>query len=62
MTGANGSDRFARIHLSLTEPELFLQGYTLDELSIALDDKHACLYEDGDPDTCPAFRLRQSSR
>ncbi|MFJ4322332.1 hypothetical protein ACIP3A_04320 [Streptomyces tricolor] len=48
----------ARVHLSFTAPELFLRGYTLDMLSVATDAERTYLYEDDDPDVCPAFRLR----
>ncbi|MFG3152106.1 hypothetical protein ACGF7W_08655 [Streptomyces sp. NPDC048219] len=41
-----------------TAPERFLDGDTLDSLSIAGGDGRTYLYADGDPDVCPAFRLR----
>jgi hypothetical protein len=48
----------ARVHLSFTEPELFLRDYTVDMLSVATDSERTYLYEDDDPDVCPKFRLR----
>lgn len=52
----------AQVHLSVTAPERFLHGDTLDALSIAEDGSRLSLYEDDDPDVCPAFRLRKQSR
>ncbi|MGW0189422.1 hypothetical protein ACWDV7_27195 [Streptomyces sp. NPDC003362] len=56
--GGTSATEFAHVTLSLTAPERFLPGDTLDSLSIAEDDGRTYLYEDGDPDVCPAFRLR----
>lgn len=56
--GGTRSGEHAQVHLFITEPRLFLRGYTLDALSIATDSKRTHLYEDDDPDVCPAFRLR----
>ncbi|MGW1596420.1 hypothetical protein [Streptomyces sp. NPDC002343] len=56
--GGSEAGDHARVHLSFTEPELFLRGYTVDMLSVATDSEHTYLYEDDDPDVCPAFRLR----
>ncbi|MFF9022383.1 hypothetical protein [Streptomyces eurythermus] len=50
----------AQVHLSFTEPELFLRDYTVDMLSIAEDSQRMYLYEDYDPDVCPTFRLRRT--
>ncbi|WP_225838131.1 hypothetical protein [Streptomyces sp. NK08204] len=47
-----------QVGLSLTEPRFFLPGDTLDTLSIAGDGKRTYLYQEDDPDTCPAFRVR----
>ncbi|MBP2053451.1 hypothetical protein J2Z21_006444 [Streptomyces griseochromogenes] len=59
--GSTGSDEYAKVSLSFTEPELFLPDDTLDALSIAIDSKRTFLYEDDDPDVCPNFRLRLTS-
>ncbi|MFF9626916.1 hypothetical protein [Streptomyces griseosporeus] len=59
--GTSGADH-AYVSLSFTAPQRFLDGDTLDRLSIAEDGAHVYLYEDDDPDVCPAFRLRKQSR
>ncbi|MEU2717510.1 hypothetical protein [Streptomyces sp. NPDC007205] len=55
-----GSEAHARVQLSFTEPRTFLNGDTLDKLSIAMDSERTYLYEDDDPDVCPKFRLRMT--
>ncbi|KOV62712.1 hypothetical protein [Streptomyces sp. MMG1121] len=56
-----GSDAHARVRLSLTEPRTFLNGDTLDKLSIAKGAGQTYLYEDDDPDVCPKFRLKMTT-
>lgn len=56
--GGTSATEFARLSLSFTAPERFLEGDTLDSLSIAQSDGRTFLYADDDPDVCPAFRLR----
>ncbi|MGV9761617.1 hypothetical protein ACWDUC_38250 [Streptomyces tricolor] len=58
VVGGNSSDEYGRVRLSFTEPERFLRDDTLDSLSVATDSERTYLYEDDDPDVCPAFRLR----
>ncbi|MEU8030322.1 hypothetical protein AB0C13_17025 [Streptomyces sp. NPDC049099] len=58
MQSGTGPEAHARVQLSFTEPRSFLNGDTLDKLSIATDAKRTYLYEDDDPDVCPKFRLR----
>ncbi|AWT43798.1 MULTISPECIES: hypothetical protein [Streptomyces] len=60
--GGNSAAEHAYVALSFTTPERFLEGDTLDRLSIAGDGARVYLYEDDDPDVCPAFRLRKQSR
>jgi hypothetical protein len=48
-----------QVGLSFTEPRLFLDGYTIDKLSIAMDSTRTYLYKNDDPDACPAFRLKK---
>lgn len=56
--GGTPATEFARLSLSFTAPRRFLDGDTLDSLSIAEGDGRTYLYADDDPDACPAFRLR----
>ncbi|MEU3821596.1 hypothetical protein AB0E74_18555 [Streptomyces sp. NPDC030392] len=56
--GGTAATEFARLSLSFTAPKRFLEGDTLDSLSIAEGDGRTHLYAEGDPDVCPAFRLR----
>ncbi|MEV5546562.1 hypothetical protein AB0L35_10620 [Streptomyces sp. NPDC052309] len=56
--GSTSATEFAHLSLSFTAPERFLNGDTLDSLSIAQGDGRTCLYADGDPEVCPVFRLR----
>ncbi|MFC9543595.1 hypothetical protein ACFTXK_02940 [Streptomyces sp. NPDC056956] len=56
--GGTTATEFARLSLSFTAPRRFLDGDTLDSLSIAEGDGHLYVYADDDPDVCPAFRLR----
>ncbi|MER7721273.1 hypothetical protein ABTX99_30850 [Streptomyces flaveolus] len=56
--GGTSATEFANLSLSFTTPERFLNGDTLDSLSIAEGDGRTYLYADDDPDVCPAFRLR----
>ncbi|MEU1402147.1 hypothetical protein ABZ471_07225 [Streptomyces sp. NPDC005728] len=58
VVGDTRPGEYVQVHLSITEPELFLRDHTVDSLSIATDSKRTFLYEDDDPDTCPIFRLR----
>ncbi|GAA3158037.1 hypothetical protein GCM10010521_52590 [Streptomyces rameus] len=60
VAGGYGADDHGQVHLSFTAPELFLRGYTVDSLSVATDSERTFLYEDDDPDVCPAFRLRRT--
>jgi hypothetical protein len=60
VAGGDRAGDYAQVRLSLTEPELFLRGDTLDSLSIATGSGRTFLYEDDDPDVCPAFRLRRT--
>jgi hypothetical protein len=56
--GGTSATKFAHLSLSFTAPERFLEGDTLDSLSIAEGDGRTFLYAEDDPDVCPAFRLR----
>lgn len=56
--GGTSATEFAHLSLSFTAPERFLDGDTLDALSIAEGDGRTYLYAEDDPDVCPAFRLR----
>ncbi|MCQ6556843.1 hypothetical protein NPS70_27185 [Streptomyces sp. C10-9-1] len=57
--GGTSATAFARLSLSFTAPKRFLDGDTLNSLSIAESDGHASLlYAQDAPDVCPAFRLR----
>ncbi|MBL1107290.1 hypothetical protein JK361_22235 [Streptomyces sp. 5-8] len=58
VVGGSRPGEYGQVRLSLTEPEPFLNGDTLDSLSIAKDSERTYLYEDDDPDVCPTFRLR----
>ncbi|MEU3828296.1 hypothetical protein [Streptomyces sp. SID161] len=60
VAGGYGAGDPGQVRLSFTAPELFLRGYTVDSLSIAADSERTYLYEDDDPDVCPAFRLRRT--
>ncbi|PZT68965.1 hypothetical protein DN402_16335 [Streptomyces sp. SW4] len=51
--GGTSATEFARLSLSFTAPERFLDGDTLDSLSIAQGDRRTYLYADDDPDVCP---------
>ncbi|GAB7103950.1 hypothetical protein JCM4814A_22640 [Streptomyces phaeofaciens JCM 4814] len=53
-----GTGGTPRVGLRLTEPKLFLDGDTLDSLSVAADAERTFLYEDDDPDICAKFRLQ----
>ncbi|MFI8952253.1 hypothetical protein ACIGO6_37965 [Streptomyces sp. NPDC053750] len=55
--GGTSATEFAHVSLSFTAPERFLNGDTLDSLSIAQGNGRTYLYADDDPDVCPAFRL-----
>ncbi|MHC3391095.1 hypothetical protein ACLQ2E_16815 [Streptomyces lavendulocolor] len=56
--GGTSATEFAHLSLSFTTPKRFLDGDTLDSLSIAEGDGRIHLYAEDDPDVCPAFRLR----
>ncbi|MGI5359987.1 hypothetical protein ACQI4E_32465 [Streptomyces sp. CA-252508] len=56
--GGTSATEFVHLSLSFTAPKRFLEGDTLDSLSIAQGDERTYLYADDDPDICPAFRLR----
>jgi hypothetical protein len=58
LQGGTSATEFAHLSLSFTAPKRFLDGDTLDSLSIAQGDGRTYLYADDDPDICPAFRLR----
>ncbi|MZD05400.1 hypothetical protein GTW43_09945 [Streptomyces sp. SID5785] len=55
-----GSGKYPMLKLSFETPEdpLATAG-TVALLSIGVDAKHSVLYDDADPDTCPAFRLER---
>ncbi|GAA0601851.1 hypothetical protein [Streptomyces crystallinus] len=55
---ATSATHRALLRLHFTKPALFLQGDTLDKLTIGTDATRTDLYEDFDPDVCPDFRLR----
>jgi len=57
-----GTGGTPRVGLRLTEPKLFLDGDTLDTLSVASDAERTFLYEDDDPDICAKFRLQLETR
>ncbi|MFJ9197026.1 hypothetical protein [Streptomyces flaveolus] len=59
--GGTPATEFAHVSLSFTAPQRFLDGDTLDSLSIADGDGRTYLYAGDDPDVCPAFRLRLQS-
>ncbi|QGV77312.1 hypothetical protein [Streptomyces ficellus] len=56
--GGTSATEYAHLSLSFSAPERFLDGDTLDSLSIAEGDGRTYLYAEDDPDVCPAFRLR----
>ncbi|PKV86229.1 hypothetical protein [Streptomyces sp. TLI_146] len=56
---ATASTGRALLRLHFTKPTLFLQGDTLDKLTIGIDATRTDLYQDTDPDICPDFRLRR---
>ncbi|MEU8955500.1 hypothetical protein AB0C93_14465 [Streptomyces sp. NPDC048518] len=57
--GGTSATEFAHLSLSFTAPERFLNGDTLDSLSIATSGGRTYLYAEDDPDVCPSFRLQR---
>ncbi len=46
------------LRLQFDDPAEVTTGATLDKLSIGIDAKRIFVYDDTDPDVCPAFRLK----
>ncbi|WP_369378370.1 hypothetical protein [Streptomyces sp. cg36] len=57
---ATGSRDRALLRPHFTAPARFLQGDTLDGLTIGTDGSRTDLYDDFDPDVCPDFRLERA--
>ncbi|MFI9777268.1 hypothetical protein ACIHCV_21530 [Streptomyces sp. NPDC051956] len=53
------SGKYPMVRLSFDEPDALATVNTVDLLSIGVDSKRTALYDEADPDTCPAFRLER---
>ncbi|WP_123517909.1 hypothetical protein [Streptomyces sp. 2132.2] len=59
LTRPSGSAKhpLLRLHFDAPKPELPSPD-TIDLLSVGIDAKRTFIYDNADPDTCPAFRLQ----
>lgn len=55
---ARASTRRSLLRLQFEDPAEVTSGDTLDKLSIGIDARRIVIYDDTDPDVCPAFRLQ----
>ncbi|NEB74370.1 hypothetical protein G3I40_03850 [Streptomyces sp. SID14478] len=54
------SGKYPMVRLSFEDPDALTTVSTVDMLSIGVDAKRSVLYDEADPDTCPAFRLQRN--